>query len=143
MITEDRKRHMFGVAEFLRHYAQEQKLPQQDCDELYTLGLLHDIGYAFLEEPDYHQHETVGGEFLKKQNYPYWQEVYYHGVVNCPYQSRFLNLLNWADLHVDSKGNVVSYEERLADIARRHQTSSLTFNHAKQLVAELKAKGYE
>ncbi len=142
MIIEDRKKHMFGVAEFLRNYALEQNMSQHDCDELYTLGLLHDIGYAFLEEKDYYQHGIVGGEFLKTQNYQYWREVYYHGVVNCAYQSKYLDLLNCADMHVDSKGNVVSFEARLEDITRRHGTTIIQLN-ACQLIDELKAKGYE
>ena len=141
MITEDRKRHMFGVAEFLRDYALRQKMSQQDCNELYTLGLLHDIGYAFLDEPDYQEHGIVGGLFLKKQKYQYWKEIYYHGVLNCPYQSRFLDLLNWADMHVDSKGNLVSYDERLADISRRHPKS--LYQNSYNLINELKAKKFE
>lgn len=141
MINEDRKKHMFGVAEFLRDYAIKQKLPQIERDELYTLGLLHDIGYAFLEEKDYSRHGFVGGEFLKSQKYKYWQEVYYHGVVNCEYQSKFLDLLNWADMHVDSRGNIVSYRERLDDMVRRRKAPIIQLN-SYRLINELKTKGF-
>ena len=142
MIIEDRKKHMFAVAEFLREYALKQKMSQAECDELYTLGLLHDIGYAFLEEEDYSKHGFVGGEFLRTQKYKYWQEVYYHGVVNSEYQSKFLDLLNWADMHIDSKGNVVSYQERLDDIIRRRK-APITQLNSYHLINELKAKGFE
>lgn len=84
----------------------------------------------------------MGGEFLKMQNYRYWQKVYYHGVVNCVYQSKFLDLLNWADLHVDGMGRVVTFDERLSDITRRHQEPLIKLN-ARNLINELKVKGYQ
>ena len=48
MITEYRKKHIFAVAELMQRYGQERNYPTDKCNELYTLGLLHDIGYAFL-----------------------------------------------------------------------------------------------
>ena len=48
MISEDRKKHIWAVAKFLKEYAISQNMPQKEVEELYTLGLLHDIGYEFL-----------------------------------------------------------------------------------------------
>ena len=61
MISEDRKKHIWGVAKFLKRYAQEENMSQDDIHSLYLLGLLHDIGYEFLDEKDYITHNVVGG----------------------------------------------------------------------------------
>lgn len=42
VITEGRIHHMHGVAEFMYNHAQEHKLMP---DQMYFLGLIHDIGY--------------------------------------------------------------------------------------------------
>lgn len=67
MIADYRKKHIFAVAELMQKYGAERGFSQEKCNELYTLGLLHDVGYAFLEEKDFEKHEKVGGEFLKRQ----------------------------------------------------------------------------
>ncbi len=142
MIAEYRKKHIFAVAELMQKYGEERGYTKSQCNELYTLGLLHDIGYAFLEEKDYEKHEVVGGLFLKEQGYKFWQEVYYHGVANSPYQSEYLDLLNLADMHIDYTGEYVSFDERLQDISRRYNTKIEELNSFK-VVQELKAKGYK
>jgi len=59
-------------------------------EELYTLGLLHDIGYLFSNS----DHNIIGGNFLREQQYKYWKEVYYHGIPYPSYSSRILVELN-------------------------------------------------
>ncbi len=118
-IDDNRKKHIWAVAELMRKFALEKGFSQQEADDLYLLGLLHDIGYAFLEKENYSLHNKVGEEFLKKQGYVHWKEVSFHGVAKSPYQSKFLDILNWAK-HIDSKGNFVSFEERLKDISSRY-----------------------
>lgn len=142
MISEDRKKHIYGVAKFLKDYAISQNFSLEDVEALYTLGLLHDIGYEFLEEKDYCKHEQVGGELLRKQGYKYWQEVYYHGVANCSYQSKFLDLLNWADMRVDSSGNIVTLDGRLEELSIRYNVPIKELN-SYPIVCELKAKGFK
>lgn len=142
MISEDRKKHIFGVANFLKNYAISKNMKQEDIEALFTLGLLHDIGYEFLEEKDYFKHNFVGGMFLMRQGYKYWKEVYYHGEPNCTYSSEFLDLLNWADNRIDSKGREVSFEERLEDVSKRYNTPiKETKNY--QIICQLKAKGFK
>ena len=140
MIDENRKKHIFGVAEFLKEFAIESNLSEEDCKDLYTLGLLHDIGYAFTNKENQKDHNKIGGEILKKQGYKYWKEVYYHGIPNSPYQSRFLDLLNWADMHIDGYGNYATAQERLEDVSRRYNTKIEDLECAK-IVEELKQKG--
>ena len=141
MITDCRKKHIWAVAQLMLEYGKQRGKSKQDCEALYTLGLLHDIGYAFLEEKEYKTHNIVGGNLLKQQGYQYWQEVYYHGVVNSPYQSEFLDLLNVADMHVDSEGNYVTFQERLQDISTR-QNMPVEQLDGYQIVCELIKKGF-
>lgn len=142
MISENRKKHVWAVAEFLKKFAVEQKMSDEDCQALYSLGMLHDIGYEFLEEKNYIKHNIVGGNALKNLGYKYWQEVYYHGVPNSPYQSYFLDLLNWADMRIDGAGNVVTFEESLQDVSRRYNIAVEQLSCYK-VVQELKEKGFK
>lgn len=142
MISEDRKKHIWAVAKFLKEYAISQNMPQKEVEELYTLGLLHDIGYEFLEEKDYTKHEIYGGKLLKKQGYKHWKEVYYHGVANCKYKSKLLDLLNWADMRIDSSGNEVSLDGRLEELSKRYNVPVKELN-SYPIVCELKAKGFK
>lgn len=141
MISEDRKKHIYGVAQFLKNFAISQNMTQQEIEELYTLGLLHDIGYEFLEEKDYTKHEIYGGLLLKRQGYKYWKEVYYHGDANCEYQSNYLDLLNWADMRIDSSGKEVSLDGRLQELSQRYGVPLKELN-SYPIVCELKEKGY-
>ncbi len=142
MISEDRKKHIFAVAEYLKLYAQNNKMNNTETEELYTLGLLHDIGYEFAQEKDYMIHNKIGGEILKKQGYKFWQEVYYHGEANSPYKSKYLDLLNWADMHIDSSGNYVSFDERLEEISNRYNVP-INDLYSKAIVDELKSRGFK
>ena len=119
MIKEYRKKHIFAVAELMQKYGQERNYSSDKCEELYTIGLLHDIGYAFLEEKDYIKHNVVGGEVLRKQGFKFWKEIYYHGVVNSPYQSEYLDILNIADMHIDSEGNYVTWGGEIGRIKQK------------------------
>ena len=65
MISQDRKKHIWAVTEFLKNYAISQNMTQKEIEDLYTLGLLHDIGHEFLEEKDYEKHEMYGGGYSK------------------------------------------------------------------------------
>lgn len=142
MISDDRKKHIFGVAEFLKKTATSKNMSDEKIEELYVLGLVHDIGYEFLEPQDYKNHNHIGGEILKKQGYKYWQEVYFHGEANSPYKSEFLDLLNVADGHIDASGNYVSFEDRLEDVAKRYNTPVNKLD-IYPLFIELKNKGYK
>ena len=142
MISQDRKQHIYGVAEFLKNYAISQNMPQEDVESLYTLGLLHDIGYEFLEEKDYIKHIVGGGGILKKLGYKYWKEVYYHCVAGAEYSSKFLDLLNWADMRIDSSGNNVSLDGRLEELSTRYNVPIKELD-SYPIVCELKAKGFK
>lgn len=106
--------------------------------ELFVLGLNHDIGYQFAK--GYKPHNKVGGEILKKQNYKYWKEVYYHGEVNIDYNSLYLDILNLADMQIDKKGNDVGFGKRLIDIKNRYGEDSIVYKKCCDLIKNLKEK---
>ncbi len=142
MISEDRKKHIYAVAEFLKEYGIKEKMQTQEIEDLYVLGLVHDLGYEFLEQKDYIQHNKVGGEILKNQGYKHWKEIYYHGIANCEYQSKFLDLLNWADMRIDSSGNMVTLDGRLEELSTRYNVPIKELD-SYPIVQELKAKGFK
>lgn len=106
---------------------------------MFTLGMLHDIGYEFGENND---HNFVGFQILDKQNYKYAKEVLYHGKPNSEYQSLALDLLNFADMHIDKSGEYVSYKQRLEDIKTRRGENSLAYINSQKIIKELQNKKF-
>ena len=132
MINENRLHHILSVARLMKENASKLGLNEE---EMFTLGLMHDIGYEFNEGID---HNQTGGNMLKAQNYKYYNEVFYHGVINPPYKSLELDLLNFCDMRVDGKGNVVSFEDRLEDIKTRRGENSFAVQKCTEMINLLK-----
>lgn len=44
MISENKIKHMLGVARKCRTLAESKGLPDDECDAMFIMGLLHDIG---------------------------------------------------------------------------------------------------
>ena len=138
MINENRIKHIFAVARLMKDYSIE-KFDIEYAKQMFTLGLLHDIGYEF---GDNKTHPIIGGEMLQNQNYKYYNEIKYHGSIDCEYSSFELDLLNWADMHINGCGEKVSYEERLLDIKNRYGEESDTYKNARILIDKLIEKGF-
>ena len=134
MIDENRIKHIMAVARVMKENAKSFGL---DEEEMFTLGLLHDIGYEF---GDGEMHHILGAEVLKKQNYKYFKEVLYHGKPTKEYSSPALDLLNYADLSVTRKGEVVSFEERLEDIRSRRGEDSPHYKNCKIVIDGIKER---
>ena len=96
---------------------------------------MHDIGYEFTT--NMLEHNKIGGNILKENNFKYWKEIYYHGEPQCEYKSDYLTLLNKADMMVDNVGNDVGYLNRLENIKSRYGEESIQYIKAKQLIGEL------
>ena len=47
MISDDKIKHIIGVARLMKKYSEEKGFDNNYCLEMFTLGLLHDIGYEF------------------------------------------------------------------------------------------------
>ena len=131
MITEDRLKHIMAVARLMKDNAE---LLELDPDEMFTLGLVHDIGYEFGESEEHH---IVGYRMLEKQNYKYACEVLYHGKPTSDYASKALDLLNFADLHINKQGEYVSFAGRLDNIKMRRGENSPHYQNCKSVIDEL------
>ena len=136
MIDENRKKHIFAVAKLMEEKAEELGL---DKEEMFTLGFLHDIGYEFGGSEEHH---IKGYEILSKQNYKYAKEVRYHGMPTQEYTSLALDLLNYADMHINKKGEYVTFEDRLADIAERRGKDSNAYKNCKIVIDNFKRRHF-
>lgn len=122
-MTKNRLKHSHGVAKKMRKLALDHsKHFKYSAEELFLLGLLHDIGYALTENTK--EHAEVGGLFLKEEGFPLWEETYYHGLIQDDYSSNELALLNFCDMTISSDGTEVTIEERIEDIASRYGKDS-------------------
>ena len=136
-MDEDRLKHSIAVARKMIEIGKEYGLDDSQLQDLFVLGLNHDIGYEFTTNEG---HEHIGGEILKRNNYKYWKEIYYHGNINNKYSSVFLEILNKADMQIDKYGNDVGYEKRLEDIKERYGENSTVYKNVKILVSKLRSK---
>lgn len=140
MISEDRYKHIIAVARLMKEECVKNKKSKEYAEEMFTLGLLHDIGYEF---GGHAEHSQVGFAILDRQGYKYANEIRFHGDDNCDYASKELDLLNFADMHTNEKGEYVTFEERLQDIADRRGVNSDAYKSAKNIINGLLQKGYK
>lgn len=132
-ISEDRLKHCLGVAKKMEMLVEtNDNYKCLNPKEMFTLGLLHDIGYEFSDNAG---HNVAGGLLLKAQGYKYWKEVYYHGVPQTEYLSEALMLLNHADVTVGPTGLSVTVEERIEDIGHRYGKDSKQYKDCVKLVS--------
>lgn len=137
MIDNDRLNHSLAVARKMIEIGKLYNLKDDELQDLFVLGFNHDIGYEY---GDNSNHEYIGGEILKRNNYKYWKEIYYHGDIKSEYTSLFLKILNKADMQIDKYGNDVGYDKRLEDIKNRYGENSKTYKNAEILVTRLRSE---
>jgi len=126
-IKENKMLHSLAVGRLMEQMAEGRGWNPERTKEMFLLGMLHDIGY---EHGEPKSHAVIGGELLKKSNYRYWQEVYHHGSPDTEYDSEELDLLNMADLSIDSCGFYVTPYERVKEIKRRYGADSDEYKNA-------------
>lgn len=132
-MKRERVLHCLAVAEKMKAMCLD--LNPRDfemANEMFTLGLLHDIGYELSDNPV--GHSRRGGEFLERQGYKFSMEVYFHGSVSEVYSSFALDLLNKADMSINSKGEDVGTEKRLAEILNRYGKDSYQYLNARTII---------
>lgn len=137
-LSENKGKHTLGVAGFMYDHA---KVLGLNPEEMYTLGLLHDVGYIY----DAEGHAKNGGKLLKSQGYKFADCVYWHGSTPKTYmQENNVNsipnelILLWmADLSIDSKGVYVGYGRRLNEICSRYGSDSVKYICAKDTIEYL------
>lgn len=123
-ITIDRMKHSLAVATKMKDMVIDnpRRYPV-DPEEAFILGILHDVGYEFSEDPK--EHANKGGLILKEQGYKYWQEVFYHGIPQEQYDSSMLRLLNYVDMITGPTGEYMTVQKRIEDIVERYGKDSL------------------
>lgn len=123
-INQYKMAHMIGVAEWMRERAIEYYL---NPDEMYTVGLLHDIGYLNGRIG----HEQNGSAILSgiglKPDIIF--AIDHHGENPYKVQEKFGKssisaayvLLLEADMSIDAKGYRVGFDKRIEDIKNRYK----------------------
>ena len=133
-MDEDRVKHSLSVALKMIEIGKKKNLSEEQLEELFVLGLNHDIGYQFGNSEN---HNEIGAEILKNCGYKYWKEVLNHGKIDNIYNSLYLDILNEADMKIDKYGNDVGYDKRLEDIENRYRAESKVYKNAKTLIEKL------
>ena len=138
MITENRWKHILGVARKAKMLAEKLKPDNaQSTEDMFLLGVMHDLGYEFMESNA--SHAAVGGEILKRNNYQYWSEVSLHGDETVDNMSDELFILNCADMSTGPNGEDFTFDERLAEIANRFGTDATPYQKCIIEIKKLKA----
>lgn len=122
-ITENKLHHMLGVAEECYKLAINKGYDTDFAKTMYFLGFVHDIGYAFSKTSE--EHPLVGAEIISNalgetaSDNRFLHAIRQHGHYTEKKTAEW-EILNTADLTIDSKGNKVHVSERLADIKSRY-----------------------
>lgn len=138
MISENRWQHILGVARKAKMLAKKLKPNDtQYAEDMFLLGVMHDLGYEFMESNA--SHAAIGGEILKRSGYRYWQEVSLHGDETVENMSDELFILNCADMMTGPCGEDFTFEERLEEIAGRFGIDATPYKKCVIEVQKLKA----
>ena len=143
MITESRWQHILGVARKAKILADKLKPNNvQYAEDMFLLGIMHDLGYEFMESNA--SHAAIGGEILKRSGYQYWQEVTQHGDETVDDMTDELFILNCADMSTGPNGEDFTFDERLKEIAQRFGKDADAYKKCVVEVEKLRAdKRYE
>ena len=132
MITSTRWQHILGVARRAKALAEKMRPADEAfAEDMFLLGMLHDFGYEFAENPS--DHPSVGAEILKRQGYRYWKEVADHGNINVKEVSDALFVLSCADMTTGPGGERFTMQERIDNMAERYGQDSR--HHKKAMIA--------
>ena len=131
-ISDDRIHHMLGVARLMSQRAHLFGLDEQ---EMFALGLLHDIGYEYAREKS--EHPAVGSEMMERVGFKYFEAIAGHGDAAYELEDKTLEdalaLLNWCDMSVGPDGQRVSMEKRIDDVERRFGRDNLIYDGTVEL----------
>ena len=136
-MDNNRLKHSLEVANKMIELGKAEELSKEQLQDLFLLGYIHDIGYQFGNNET---HNVTGGTILKRNNYKYWKEVYYHGTFNSPYRSKYLDILNIADMSINSNGEDIGFDKRLEDIKNRYGEDSIQYKNYVKIINELRSR---
>lgn len=119
-LTPDRLAHMNATANRAYEIATTIFGKTEDqARQLYILGFLHDVGYAF--DPADHAH--AGGRVLADLGFA-TDAIYDHGDPNVGVMNDDLLIVNAADMTTSPTGAPMRMEDRLRDIGERYGADS-------------------
>lgn len=130
-INKYKMAHMIGVAEYMRERAKDYGL---NPDVMYTIGLLHDIGYLTGRVG----HEQSGANILSAIGVDddIRFTIAHHGENPYKVQEEFgkgnitpeFVLVLEADMSINARGNRVGFENRLKDIGNRYGEDHIAYD---------------
>ena len=113
------------------------KYDETRCRELFTMGLINDIGY---EWGNNRNHNLIGGNLLQNMGYCFAQAIKDHGKTDPECDTDELFILNLADMTTDGKGKYVTLTERLEDISERYGEESVQTKDAEKVITKLRIR---
>lgn len=137
MISNNKLLHIIGVARQCEAIAKARHMSEEEQLACFMMGLLHDIGYEKAINTE--EHPQVSVDMLDV--YVKYKKDIDNAIKNHGYcyndMTVFDEILNTADLTIDSKGDEVTIDDRLTDIRSRHGENSehykLAINQANNL----------
>ena len=134
--SEDRAWHSRGVALLMQRLAPLMGLP---ADRMLLVGWMHDLGYAL---GDSERHAETMGRLLTAEGFEYASVVRRHGTNDIDYDNPVDILLNVADMSVDGQGHLVSFEQRISDVAERWGENHPRVGQCRRVCERLNASEY-
>ena len=128
----------------LRMYSYAKKhlgWAEEKCQDMYVLGMMHDIGYELNSDP--FEHDVAMANALGRSGYKYIDEIYHHSRMQTEYDTPEMRLLYFADMTVDGKGNWVTIEDRLRDLEERHGKDSEVYKESEEIADALAKWGFD
>lgn len=120
-ITEDRLRRSLSIARKAYKIATYMKCGEEFARKMFLIGLIHDIGYEFTQDPDKYPEESgailasiCGGYLspLSRDSINAIKECRKYPTKHTPEYT----ILNMADMQIDKQGNEVSVTQQLETI---------------------------
>ena len=136
MITENKIKHSLEVARVCAELASKECQDESYVQACFVMGLLHDIGY---ENGEVKGHSKRSADYINSAGM-YLKDITSaisnHGK-ELVFANRFSEILNKADLQVNSKGERVCTFDRLADIEARYGSNSVEFTRVQDIAEKL------
>lgn len=138
-IGDNKLFHMRAVAELMYERAFEKTGDEEYAEDMYVVGLLHDIGYIFGSS----EHGASGAALMARNGYSHCPAIRWHGKFDIPEEELTdeVLLMQWCDMSVRPGGKVVSCAERLEDIGERYGLDSKEYLTCRDICRRLAEHG--
>jgi len=141
VLSSERIAHMHGVAEYMYANAEKYGL---DKEEMYVLGLLHDIGHL----RGNYNHEENGQALLHKMGFVYNWEILWHTISPQNYKlytpkedlPPSLILLLEANMKISLSGEEIDYDKKILEIANTYGLASEVYNMVEETIQWLEER---